>query len=247
MSSRCIVLLAMALMCLATSPAVVSAEAASASLPSSSRAERAQREAGRCLVPALRERGLQIGDPVYLRIFKQESLLEVWMARGAEYVLFKRYPICRWSGDLGPKQREGDGQAPEGIYALRAASLNPHSAYHLAMNLGYPNALDRALGRTGSYLMIHGRCVSIGCYAMGDEAIEEIYTLVAHALAGGVREVPVHAFPFVPNAEAMTRHARSEWIEGWRDLAAIYADFEQRRRVPAVQIEHQRYRLSPAE
>lgn len=221
--------------------------ATSVSLPTSPRAERAQQEAQRRLQPALQALGLRAGSPVYLRVFKQESILELWMARGEEYVLFKRYPICRWSGALGPKQREGDGQAPEGGYALRAGSLNPNSAYHLAMNLGFPNRLDRALGRTGSFLMIHGRCVSIGCYAMGDEAIEEIYTLVAMALAAGVREVPVHAFPFVPSRVAMRRHARSPWIEGWRDLASIYTEFERHRQPPVVRIEGNRYRLRTLE
>lgn len=217
------------------------------SLPTSPRAERAQQEAQRRLQPALQALGLHAGSPVYLRVFKQESMLELWMARGEEYVLFKRYPICRWSGALGPKQREGDGQAPEGVYALRAGSLNPNSAYHLAMNLGFPNRLDRALGRTGSFLMIHGRCVSIGCYAMGDEAIEEIYTLVAMALAAGVREVPVHAFPFVPSRAALRRHVRSPWIDGWRDLAAIYTEFERHRQPPVVRIEGNRYRLQAVE
>lgn len=126
--------------------------------------------------------GLQFGAPVFIRIFKEENVLEFWIQNGEQFDLFRTYPICNYSGELGPKLREGDRQSPEGIYKAGEHSLNPHSSYHLSFNLGFPNAYDRSQGRTGSYLMIHGDCLSIGCYAMTDPAIEEIYVMLEAAL-----------------------------------------------------------------
>ncbi|TNF43214.1 MAG: hypothetical protein EP216_04205, partial [Epsilonproteobacteria bacterium] len=115
------------------------------------------------------------GDPVFIRIFKEESLLEIWIRSGTEYQHLKDYFICAYSGYLGPKLQEGDRQAPEGFYKVKKHHLNPNSKYHLSFNLGFPNEYDLAHERTGSYLMVHGNCVSDGCYAMTDEKIEEIY------------------------------------------------------------------------
>jgi murein L,D-transpeptidase YafK len=149
---------------------------------------------------------LRPGLPVFIRIIKESSELELWMQRGSTWLLLHTYPICRWSGRLGPKLREGDGQAPEGFYVVTAKALNPKSAYHLSFNLGYPNAYDRAHGRTGSFLMVHGDCRSIGCYAMTDAGIEQIYRLVEAALAAGQVGVPVHIFPFRMTADNMERY-----------------------------------------
>lgn len=186
--------------------------------------------------------GLRLGAPAHVRLFKDESELEVWL-QGADgrFVLFRRYPICTWSGALGPKQKQGDNQAPEGFYRVAAGQLNPASRYHLAFNLGYPNAYDRAHGRTGDFLMVHGNCVSIGCYAMGDAAIEEIYTLVAGALASGQRAFEVHAFPF--RLEDATLHARrdSPWHAFWGELQPAYAAFERTHRVPRVRVRDAHY------
>ncbi len=128
------------------------------------------------LKAALAAAGMALGDPAHLRIFKRESRLEVWLrpAGGPRFALFRSYPICAWSGTLGPKLMEGDRQAPEGFYRVGRRQLNPQSRHHLAFNLGFPNAYDRALGRTGSALMVHGGCSSVGCFAMTDAAIEEI-------------------------------------------------------------------------
>ena len=126
--------------------------------------------------------GIALGAPVLVRIFKLEFELELWMKRGDRFHLFATYPICRWSGALGPKLREGDWQAPEGFYTVDAKALNPHSRWHRAFNLGFPNGLDQAHGRTGSYLMVHGGCSSIGCYAMTDPVIDEVWRLVTAAL-----------------------------------------------------------------
>ena len=140
--------------------------------------------------------GWQQGSPVYLRIFKAESELELFGLHEGRWTLLKTFPICHWSGTLGPKYREGDMQSPEGFYAVDLGRLNPNSTFHLSFNLGFPNAVERAQGRTGSFLMVHGNCVSIGCYAMTDPGIEEIYRLVEAALEAGQAGVPVHAFPF---------------------------------------------------
>ena len=160
----------------------------------------------------------RMGDAVHLRLYKEERVLEVWLKQGSRFALFDTYDICRFSGELGPKLREGDGQSPEGFCEVGAAQLNPNSAYHLAFNLGFPNAYDRSMGRTGSHLMVHGDCVSIGCYAMTDAGIEDIYGLVAAALQNGQRSVAVHIFPFRMTDAALAGHAGSEWDAFWRNL-----------------------------
>jgi murein L,D-transpeptidase YafK len=133
----------------------------------------------------LSEKGLAFGSPIFIRIFKASAELELWVDNGNIFELFKVNPICNFSGDLGPKLKEGDHQSPEGFYAVSNRQMNPNSSYHLSFNLGFPNRYDRSHNRTGSYLMVHGNCVSIGCYAMTDEGIEEIYVLADAALASG--------------------------------------------------------------
>lgn len=186
--------------------------------------------------------GLRIGAPAFVRLFKRESQLELWLEGGdGRYVLFRTYPICMWSGTLGPKQKQGDNQAPEGFYRVGAGQLNPASQYHLSFNLGYPNAYDRAHGRTGDFLMVHGNCVSIGCYAMGDAAIEEIYTLVAASLAAGQRAFDVHAFPFRLGDATLHAQRRSPWHAFWRELQPAYVRFEQTRKLPRVRVDGRHY------
>ena len=133
----------------------------------------------------LESKNLKIGAKVFIRIFKEEKILEFWMQEKGKktFKLFKTYPICHYSGGLGPKLKEGDLQAPEGFYSVTKDKLNPNSRFHLSFNLGFPNALERSLGRTGSFLMVHGGCVSTGCYAMTNELIEEIYYLVEASLS----------------------------------------------------------------
>lgn len=192
------------------------------------------------VVPRLRReltaKDLALGSPVFIRIFKETNELEVWLSPGGRYQHFRTYPICAYSGALGPKLREGDGQAPEGIYAVGRAQLNPASNYHLSFNLGYPNAFDRAHGRTGSFLMVHGRCVSVGCYAMTDRGIEEIYLVVEAALNAGGRDVPVHIFPFRMTDTALPRHRQSEWYGFWSMLKPAFDAFERTRMVPATRV-----------
>ena len=145
----------------------------------------------------LGKKGMDAHAPIFIRIFKEESELEVWKQRDdGRYYHFKTYPICNWSGELGPKLKQGDRQAPEGFYTVTREQMNPDSKYHLAMNLGYPNAYDRAHRRTGDFLMIHGKCKSAGCYAMTDALIEEIYAMARESFIGGQDSFQVHAFPF---------------------------------------------------
>lgn len=198
-------------------------------------------EARRTLPMRLAAKGLRQGQPVYLRIFKQEAVLELWMKGDEGWRLFRSYPICRYSGRLGPKLKEGDRQAPEGFYQVARGQLNPNSRHHLSFNLGFPNAYDRAHGRTGSYLMVHGGCASIGCYAMTDAAVDDIYGLVSAALRNGQQTVDVHAFPFRMTDGNMARNATSRWIDFWRDLKAGYDLFEKGRRIPTVKIADKRY------
>ncbi len=164
----------------------------------SGRFQEVQKRQRPLLKAALAEKGLVFGAPVFLRAFKESKELELWVwdAKARKFVLFKTYPIKAASGKLGPKLVEGDRQVPEGFYAFGKAGLNPRSDFHLSFNIGYPNAYDRHHGRDGTFIMVHGNAVSIGCLAMGDPAIEEIYTLVEAALSKGQRFVRAHLFPF---------------------------------------------------
>jgi murein L,D-transpeptidase YafK len=190
----------------------------------------------------LAKKGMTEQAPVFVRIFKEENELEIWkqMADG-RYEHFKTYPICAWSGELGPKLKQGDKQAPEGFYTVRPGQMNPNSQFHLAFNLGYPNEFDRAHGRDGSALMVHGKCKSAGCFAMTDALIEEIYILAREAFKGGQTAFHVHAFPFRMTEENMKRHAKSEWIGFWRSLKIGYDSFEFFRIPPKVAVCSRQY------
>ncbi len=198
-------------------------------------------------IPLVREQmrlvELYPGDPVHIRIFKEEAALEVWVRhRGTgRYALYKTYPICAFSGTLGPKLREGDHQAPEGFYSVTQDWLWPQSKYHLAMNIAYPNEFDKSQGRTGSAIMIHGACESEGCYAMTDPGIEEIYVLVESALENGQTEVPVHIFPFHMTPENMIRHRNSKWLGFWYMLKEGHDHFIRTRVPPAVGVYNGQY------
>ena len=188
----------------------------------------------------------KVGDPVFIRIFKEESLLEVWIRSGAEYQHLKDYFICAYSGTLGPKLQEGDRQSPEGFYKVKKYQLNPNSKYHLSFNLGFPNVYDRAYERTGSFLMVHGNCVSDGCYAMTDEKIEEIYMLVEGALQKGQKYVQVHAFPFRMTDTAMALYSDSEWYDFWANLKEGYDYFEVEHLPPYIKVANRLYTIHEA-
>lgn len=185
----------------------------------------------------------KVGDPVFIRIFKEEAILEVWIKTGAKYEHLKDYIICASSGSLGPKLKEGDRQSPEGFYKVRKEQLNPNSKFHLSFNLGYPNAYDRAHKRTGSFLMVHGNCVSVGCYAMTDEKIEEIYALIESALSHGQNYIDVHVFPFRMTEENMDLYEGNPWYDFWINLKEGYDYFEAEHRTPHIKVEEKRYEI----
>ena len=190
--------------------------------------------------------GLEVGAPMYIRIFKLEAEMEVWMqGPSGSYKLFRTYPICNWSGDVGPKIKEGDKQAPEGFYMVTARQMNPNSDHYLSFNIGYPNAYDRQMGYTGSYLMVHGGCRSAGCYAITDDAIQELYILAREAFAKGQKDFPVHAFPFRMTKEAMAFRAASKWIDFWKNLKQGYDIFEKTGQPPVVGVKARRYVFFP--
>ncbi len=199
------------------------------------------------LTQRLSELNVAMGYKVFIRIFKKESVLEVWVLKDAEYIHLKNYNICAFSGYLGPKEKEGDRQSPEGFYSVKKYQLNPNSSFHLSFNLGYPNAYDRAYNRTGSFLMVHGNCVSIGCYAMTDEKIEEIYALVEEALSNGQREVKVHAYPFKMTDENMAKFTNSKWYDFWVNLKEGYDYFELEKLPAEIKVKGKRYSIQSNE
>ncbi len=190
----------------------------------------------------LGKKGIEPGAPMFVRIFKEESELEVWKQRDdGRFYHFKTYPICNWSGDLGPKQQQGDKQAPEGFYSVNAHQMNPSSQFYLAFNLGYPNTYDRAHNRTGDFLMVHGKCKSAGCYAMTDALIEEIYALARESFKGGQSSIDVHAFPFRMTHANMERHKKHKWAPFWATLKQGYDHFEAHRLPPSVAVCERKY------
>jgi len=187
------------------------------------------------LIAAMVEKDMDLQSPILIRLFKQEAELEVWKQnRSGKFELLKTYPICRWSGDLGPKTREGDRQAPEGFYSISPAQMNPTSAYYLSFNTGYPNAYDRALGHTGSELMVHGDCSSRGCYAMTDEQIAEIYALGRESFFGGQKAFQFGAFPFHMTPINMAKHRNNPAMPFWRMIKEGYDHFEITHQEPKV-------------
>jgi len=186
----------------------------------------------------------KIGDHIFIRIFKLTAELEVWIKVGDRYQLLHNYEICMQSGYLGPKLKEGDFQGPEGFYYTNRARLNPNSKYHLSFNIGYPNIYDRAYDRTGSALMIHGDCLSAGCFAMTDEKIEEIYELVEEALNGGQGIIRVHIFPFRMTDENMLKHRDNIWYDFWLNLKDGYDFFEKNGIPPNVEVSDYKYIFS---
>lgn len=197
------------------------------------------------MLSEMRNKDMSIEDPVLVRIFKQESELELWKRdKSGKFALLKTYPMCRWSGNLGPKTTEGDRQAPEGFYTVNAGRLNPQSKYFLSFDLGYPNPLERAKGYTGSALMVHGACSSSGCYAISDEYVAELYSVLREALRGGQEAFQVQAFPFRMTPENLALHQSSPYFDFWMDLKAGNDRFEILRDTPTLGYCEGRYRFS---
>jgi murein L,D-transpeptidase YafK len=194
------------------------------------------------MVSEIEQRNMAKESPILVRIFKEESELEVWKQdKDGRYALLKTYPICRWSGELGPKVKEGDRQAPEGFYTITPSLMNPNSSYYLAINMGFPNAYDRANGRSGAFLMIHGDCSSRGCYAMTDEQIGEIYALARESFFGGQRAFQIQAMPFRMTPVNMAKHRNSPHMAFWRMLKQGYDHFEVTRQEPKIDVCDRRY------
>ncbi|RUV69297.1 MAG: murein L,D-transpeptidase [Mesorhizobium sp.] len=194
------------------------------------------------ILASMNAKGMTRTSPVMARIFKEEGKLEIWKAKtNGRYDLVASYDICKWSGKLGPKFTEGDRQAPEGFYTVRPAQMNPRSSYHLAFNIGYPNAYDRANGRTGSHLMVHGACSSSGCYSMTDAQIEQIYAFGRDAFQGGQTEFQIQAFPFRMTAANMARYRKDPNYEFWKMLKVGYDNFEITKVPPKVDVCEKRY------
>jgi len=212
--------------------------------PSSKRSEEVLTRQMKPLEKALKEKGLRMGQAIFIRIFKESKELELWVqkADSKKFILFKTYPICTYGAQgLGSKLKEGDEVAPEGFYFVPKDKMNPNSSFHLSFNLGYPNKYDEAHGRTGSALMVHGGCASVGCYAMTNAAIEEIYSLAQKALENGQKFFRVHCFPFRMTDEAVAAQEESEWYSFWKNLQEGYSYFEKNGYPPDVKVEKKRY------
>ena len=194
----------------------------------------------------LQAKGLQLGAPIFIRIFKLESELELWIEKDGRFQHFATYPICLWSGRLGPKFREGDRQSPEGFYSVTKEQLNPNSRWHRSFNLGFPNEFDRAHGRTGTFLMVHGGCLSIGCYAMTDAVVDEIWRLVTAALDKGQGAFQVHSFPFRLTERNLEMRRGYPWAAFWTDLKKGYDAFERTKVPPTVSVCDGRYVVAEA-
>lgn len=215
-------------------------------IPNSSRANTVINQHSPLLQKELQQRGFSWGSPVLIRIFKVPSILEVWIKKGNNYSLFKSYNICRFSGRLGPKTREGDKQSPEGFYYITPKQLNPNSSYFLSFNLGYPNDYDRSHNYTGSALMVHGDCVSIGCYAMTNGRMSEIYTLMHNAFTHGQTKIQVQAYPFALTSNNMSKMRYHQWYNFWNNLKVGYDAFDRTRRPLNVNVQNGHYQFSPA-
>jgi murein L,D-transpeptidase YafK len=200
------------------------------------------------LVADMTAKDMDMQSPILVRLFKQEAELEVWKQnRSGQFALLKTYPICRWSGDLGPKVREGDRQAPEGFYSITPGQMNPQSAYYLSFNTGYPNAFDKALGRSGSQLMVHGDCSSRGCYAMTDEQIAEIYSLGRESFFGGQRAFQFQAYPFKMTPVNMAKHRNNPNMPFWKMIKEGNDHFEVTKQEPKVEFCENKYVFDPAQ
>ena len=201
---------------------------------------RATRELSPELLSLLQQKKMPKHSPILVRIFKEEAELEVWKQDvTGHFQIVKTYPICRWSGDLGPKLHEGDRQTPEGFYTITPNLMNPNSNWYLAINTGFPNSFDKANNRNGTFLMIHGDCSSSGCFAMTDEQISEIYGLARDALVGRP-SFQVQAYPFRLTPANLARHRTNPNLAFWKMLKIGNDHFQATHLEPKVDVcDHQ--------
>jgi murein L,D-transpeptidase YafK len=185
--------------------------------------------------------GIKEGSAVFLRIFKSESELEVWIQKGRDFVLFATYPICQWSGVLGPKFFEGDNQSPEGFYTVGRRDLKWQTRHHRAFNIGFPNSFDKQHGRTGSNILVHGGCSTEGCFAMTNPVIDEVFRLANSAISSGQKEIQVHVFPFRMTPANVMQYSASPWLDFWINMKTGYDLFAETRQPPAIGVCKGRY------
>src|SRR6266436_4059375 len=194
------------------------------------------------LLSLLRQKKMPKHSPILLRVFKEEAELEVWKQdTTGRFQLLKTFPICRWSGDLGPKVHEGDRQAPEGFYTITPELMNPNSNYHLAINTGFPNTFDKANDRDGAFVMIHGDCSSRGCFAMTDEQIAEIYSLARDSLLGSQQSFQIQAYPFRMTPANLAHHRTNPNMHFWKMLKIGNDHFEATHLEPKVEVCNRRF------
>lgn len=185
----------------------------------------------------LAEKSIPPGSPVLIRIFKAESELEIWMGDdNGTYTLFASYPVCYWSGTLGPKLKEGDRQAPEGIYTVTLPQTHHSGRWPQSLDIGFPNPFDQVHQRDGSSILIHGGCASIGCFAMTNAVNLEVHKLTVDALESGQSYVPIHVFPFRMTGQNLARYESPDWREFWGNLKEGYDLFERTHRPPRVSV-----------
>ena len=190
----------------------------------------------------MKEKNTDAHKPILIRAFKKEAEFEIWKQQAdGQYTLLKTYPMCRWSGQLGPKVREGDRQVPEGFYTITPGQKNPNSAYYLSFNVGYPNAYDRAHGYSGGSIMVHGACSSAGCFSMTDEQIAEIYAVAREAFGGGQRAIQMQSLPFRMTPENLAKHRFDPNMKFWKDLKEGSDQFEVSKQETKVAICDRRY------
>lgn len=203
---------------------------------------KAERPVSEQIVKKMKSKGMAKTSPILIRIYKEEDVLEVWKQKDTgRYALLESFEICKWSGVLGPKFKEGDRQAPEGFYNVGKAQLNPNSEYYLSFNIGYPNRYDRSHGRTGTHLMVHGACSSAGCYSMTDEQVADIYAMARDAISGGQDYFQVQAYPFRMTAANMAKQVTNPHFEFWKMLKEGYDHFELTNYPPKVDVCEKRY------
>ena len=195
------------------------------------------------MISLMKEKGMGKEDPILVRTFKEEKILEVWKRdQSGRFALLKSYPLCTVGGVAGPKIREGDKQSPEGFYTVTPGRMNPNSQFHLAYDVGYPNAFDRAWGRTGAAIMVHGGCVnSAGCFIVTDAQVEEIYGLAREAFDGGQRSFQLQAYPFRMTAENLAKHRKSPHMAFWKNIKEGADHFEVTKLEPKVDVCEKKY------
>ena len=190
----------------------------------------------------MEQKGTSKSAPMLIRSFKKEAEFEIWkMKPDGRYTLLKTFPMCRWSGQLGPKTREGDRQVPEGFYTISPGQMNPNSNYYLSFNVGYPNALDRSLGRQGGLIMVHGACSSAGCFSMTDQQIAEIYAIARESFSGGQKSIQMESLPFRMSADNLAKHRLDPNIGFWKQLKEGSDNFEVSKLEPKVGVCNRHY------